>query len=145
MKDYYAILEVSPEASPEVITNAYRALVKKYHPDRYYASAMRSGIEERMQEINEAYTVLSTPDTRQQYDRRLETYRQQAPTQTQRAKRTRELKKLVYWFLLVLFLALFFRTLVRVAAIILMSPVGKVATLALVAYITWKWLSRKKG
>ena len=33
MKNYYEILEVSQNASPEVIEKAYKALVKKYHPD----------------------------------------------------------------------------------------------------------------
>ena len=32
-KTYYDWLEVSPKASPEVIEKAYKALVKKYHPD----------------------------------------------------------------------------------------------------------------
>ena len=33
MKNYYKILEVSENASPEVIEKAYKVLVKKYHPD----------------------------------------------------------------------------------------------------------------
>lgn len=33
MKDYYEILEISESASEEVIHMAYKALVKKYHPD----------------------------------------------------------------------------------------------------------------
>ena len=33
MIDYYDLLEVSPKASKEVISNAYKALAKKWHPD----------------------------------------------------------------------------------------------------------------
>lgn len=33
MKDYYKILQVASDASPEVIQMAYKALAKKYHPD----------------------------------------------------------------------------------------------------------------
>ena len=33
MKDYYAILEVHPKASQEIIKKAYLTLAKKYHPD----------------------------------------------------------------------------------------------------------------
>ena len=58
MKNYYEILEVDSKASPEVIEKAYKTLVKKYHPE------LQNGIreneyEEKMKEINEAYSVLT--------------------------------------------------------------------------------------
>lgn len=68
MKDYYEILEVSMNASQEVIEKSYRVLAKKYHPDvqngtnRYLA-------EETLKDINEAYSVLSDRHLRQAYDR----------------------------------------------------------------------------
>ncbi|MCE3236162.1 MAG: heat shock protein DnaJ domain protein [Vampirovibrio sp.] len=74
MKDYYKILQIHPEASLEVMNNAYRTLVRQYHPDLYH-SHRRSPMNEKMQEINEAYSALSNPITRADYDRR---YRQQA-------------------------------------------------------------------
>ena len=61
--DYYAILQVSPEAESEVIRLAYKALAKKYHPDRGGQD------EERMRLINEAYEVLSDGGRRAEYDR----------------------------------------------------------------------------
>lgn len=69
MKDYYKILQIHPEASLEVMNNAYRALVRQYHPDLYH-SHRRGPMNEKMQEINEAYSVLSNPATRADYDRR---------------------------------------------------------------------------
>ena len=58
MKNYYEILEVDKKASPEVIEKAYKTLVKKYHPDLQEAEN-NGQYEEKMKEINEAYSVLS--------------------------------------------------------------------------------------
>ena len=67
MKDYYAILGVPRDASPEEIKRAYRELAKKYHPDKNRGDPEA---EERFKEINEAYAVLSDPQRRAEYDRR---------------------------------------------------------------------------
>ncbi|MEE8394751.1 MAG: tetratricopeptide repeat protein [bacterium] len=66
MKTLYEILEVSPVASGSVIQGAYRALMKNaaHHPDLGGSSAAA-------QAINEAYAILSNPDTRREYDRTL--------------------------------------------------------------------------
>ena len=61
--NYYEILQVCPDASEEVIKAAYKALVKKYHPDNGGA-----GGTEKIQIINEAYNVLSDPKSRKSYD-----------------------------------------------------------------------------
>jgi hypothetical protein len=63
--DYYAILEVSENASPEVITSAYRSLARKYHPDTNPSPAANT----RMKSINVAYDVLSDRNKRAAYDR----------------------------------------------------------------------------
>lgn len=73
MKDYYNILEVSEEASEEVIHMAYKGLVKKYHPD---ARGENADYEEKMKEINEAYSVLSNPEARRAYDRKRKSVKQ---------------------------------------------------------------------
>ncbi len=58
------------EAEPEVIERAYRALVRKYHPDRTAPEATAEATR-RMQAINEAYEVLRDPAKRRAYDRTL--------------------------------------------------------------------------
>ncbi len=63
--DYYAILQVHPNASKEVIAAAYRKLASKYHPD---VSNSTEAID-KMKLLNEAYEVLSDPSKRSAYDR----------------------------------------------------------------------------
>ncbi len=64
-KNYYKILGVSKDASPEEIKKAFRRLALKYHPDKNRGDKVA---EERFKEINEAYAVLSDPEKRRQYD-----------------------------------------------------------------------------
>ncbi len=66
-KDYYEILGVKRDASPEEIKKAYRQLAMKYHPDRNPGDRKA---EERFKEIGTAYEVLSDPKKRDLYDRR---------------------------------------------------------------------------
>lgn len=63
-KDYYKLLEVVPNASPEVISAAFKALSVKFHPDVF-----AGGSDEPFKAISEAYTVLSNPSSRRKYDR----------------------------------------------------------------------------
>ena len=63
-KDYYAILGVHPSAEEAVISAAYRALAKLYHPDLYKGS----DAADRMAKINEAYETLSDEEKRKEYD-----------------------------------------------------------------------------
>lgn len=55
MKDPYVVLGVSKDASDEEIKDAYRALVKKYHPDKFADSDLAELANEKMKEINAAY------------------------------------------------------------------------------------------
>ncbi len=66
MKDYYAILGVSREATSEEIKRAFRKLARETHPD---ANPDDAAAEARFREIAEAYEVLSDPDKRARYDR----------------------------------------------------------------------------
>jgi hypothetical protein len=63
-KDLYDELQVSRSAEPEVIEAAYRRLARKYHPDVSNDPASAA----RMQRIIHAYTVLSDPRRRAEYD-----------------------------------------------------------------------------
>lgn len=62
-KDYYQILQVHHDASPEVIKAAYRKLCTLYHPD----SSHNANETVRMTEIIEAYQILSNADSRTAY------------------------------------------------------------------------------
>ena len=55
MKDPYAVLGVSKNASDDEIKNAYRELARKYHPDNYTDNPLSDLAGEKMKEINEAY------------------------------------------------------------------------------------------
>lgn len=70
-KNYYDILEVNKNASPEVIEKAYKTLVKKYHPDLQTDSSKEKA-ENKMKELNEAYEILSNTEKRQAYNSKLE-------------------------------------------------------------------------
>jgi len=65
-KDYYKTLGVNSDATAAEIRKAYRKLAKKYHPDRHGGS---KAAEEKFKAIGDAYSVLSDPDKRKQYDR----------------------------------------------------------------------------
>lgn len=61
-KDYYKILEVDSNASPDDIKKSFRKLAMKYHPDK------QNGDKAKFQEINEAYGVIGDTKKKQQYD-----------------------------------------------------------------------------
>ena len=69
-KDLYKLLGLSRDASQEEIRKAHRKLVRKYHPD---ANSEDPQAEERFKEIQQAYEVLSNPQKRRGYDKRLHT------------------------------------------------------------------------
>ncbi len=59
MNQYYEILEIKPGASPEEVKQAYRKLVKEWHPDRFPDQPQRhQQAEEKIKQINEAYEYL---------------------------------------------------------------------------------------
>ena len=64
-RDYYEILGVARDASPEDVKKAYRKLAHQHHPDKNPGD--RSA-EERFKEISESYEILGNPEKRQAYD-----------------------------------------------------------------------------
>lgn len=59
MMNPYEVLGIKEGASQEEIKAAYKALVKKYHPDRYQNNPLADLAEEKLQQINEAYDMLT--------------------------------------------------------------------------------------
>ena len=76
--DYYSILKLANDASPDQVHHAYRALAREYHPDRNPTPEARS----RMTLINEAFECLKDLEKRRAYDRRFSIA---APPELQRA------------------------------------------------------------
>jgi len=66
MKNYYHILGVTKESTPEEIKKNYRKLALQYHPDK---NNQDPAAAEKFKEVSEAYEVLSNPQKKAQYDR----------------------------------------------------------------------------
>jgi DnaJ-class molecular chaperone len=64
-RDYYEVLDIVPDASAEEIKEAYHRRAFQSHPDRNRKSEEAN---KKMQEINEAYAILSDPIKRREYD-----------------------------------------------------------------------------
>jgi curved DNA-binding protein len=64
-RDYYEVLGISRDATADQIQQAFRTLARRYHPD----VNKDPNAEDRFKEVNEAYQVLSNPQTRKRYDR----------------------------------------------------------------------------
>ncbi|QIK79620.1 J domain-containing protein [Sphingomonas piscis] len=62
-KDFYSVLQVSSSAEQAAIQRAYRALMRRYHPDAGWEQDAA-----RTKQINAAYDVLSDPEKRRLYD-----------------------------------------------------------------------------
>lgn len=67
-KDLYAVLDVSPFATQSQIKDSYYKLSMKYHPDHNHG---RPDAELLFKELNDAYSVLSKPSSRRNYDKGL--------------------------------------------------------------------------
>lgn len=80
----YEILEVSEKASDEIIEKAYKVLAKKYHPDLQTPENKKSA-EEKMKQLNDAYTTLSDKNKRAEYDTGLKRIREQEEIRKQNA------------------------------------------------------------
>jgi len=69
--DYYGILGINKGANEADIKSAYRRLAKQYHPDLYSNAPEqeKKKAEAKFKEINQAYSVLSDPSKKSNYDR----------------------------------------------------------------------------
>ena len=64
-RDYYEVLGLSKNSDEKEIKTAYRKLSMKLHPDRNKAP----DAEEKFKEVQEAYEILSNPESRSKYDK----------------------------------------------------------------------------
>jgi len=75
-RDYYKVLQVDPEAEPEIIQAAYETLAARFHPE----SDLTGVHEVRRKDLDRAYAVLSNPGRRAAYDiERSDPYRPMGP------------------------------------------------------------------
>jgi curved DNA-binding protein CbpA len=61
--DYYETLQISPNADADTVQRVFRMLAQRFHPDN-----TETGNADRFRELHEAYSVLSAPEKRAQYD-----------------------------------------------------------------------------
>ncbi|KAB2957429.1 MAG: DnaJ domain-containing protein [Thermoanaerobaculia bacterium] len=66
-KDYYTVLSVARNATPDEIRECFRQLARERHPDRFQGEE-RAKAEISFQELTEAFNVLSSPERRRQHD-----------------------------------------------------------------------------
>jgi len=61
--DYYEVLQISPNADADTVQRVFRMLAQRFHPDN-----KETGNADRFRALHEAYSVLSVPEKRAQYD-----------------------------------------------------------------------------
>lgn len=77
-KNYYVLLGVPTDATPDRITRAYRRLAREWHPDAAGGSA------EQFQTLQDAYQTLSNEIARERYDRSLRARTEPVPVRSSR-------------------------------------------------------------
>ena len=80
MINYYHVLGLSEDATPEEIKAAFKKLAVKYHPDKHPG---RSDMEEKFKEVNQAHQILSDPYEKARFDLKLK-YQQFSDSQSTR-------------------------------------------------------------
>ncbi len=92
--DYYSILDVAPEATPDEVKQAYRRLARLFHPD-----LNKQAEDTRIKSLNEAYAILGDPVRRTAYDiQRLESMKRDVIVNfiMQQRERVRQQKRMTW-------------------------------------------------
>ena len=131
MTDWYDVLQVSPDAEPAVIHSAYRALVKRYHPDKFHGDTTQA--EARMKLINAAYTVLGDDTQRRRYDRS-----RNKPNAGDKQPFWAKLSMPWWGWLIVWGLVM-----PKVLGWMMVSPIGKMAMMLLTVVIFWRLMPQR--
>lgn len=84
MKDYYEILEVSYNASKDMISKAFIVLSKRYHPD--VTKLEKKEAEEKFIDVKEAYDCLMDDEKKKEYDEKLKEFKKNQILETLRNK-----------------------------------------------------------
>ena len=79
-KDYYVILDIVYPSDAQGIKSAYRKQSLKWHPDRNRGR----NTEEEMKAVNEAYSILGNPMSKERYDREYQVFKQSQRGQEKR-------------------------------------------------------------
>jgi curved DNA-binding protein CbpA len=121
-RTHYDILNVSPHAEPVVVEAAYRALIKKYHPDQ----AADVPVSKDAAAINEAFAILKDSGRRAEYDHRLWTRQQSARLSELKALDRPRPARLFGWsgWLAALLLAVALASVVAGRPVVLPVPAG---------------------
>ena len=81
--NHYEVIELAPNAKTNEIKDAYYAMARRYHPDRFHlksGTAVHNRISSAFARVTQAYEVLTDPNARAAYDQTLERSRQYAAT-----------------------------------------------------------------
>ncbi len=81
-RGYYGVLGIKQYAAPADIKSAYYNAAKRFHPDRHFylcSEDLKGKLSDIFAYITEAYTTLSHPEKRREYDRRLSSAKPAAP------------------------------------------------------------------
>lgn len=92
MKSLYEILGINSDSGKDEIKKKYRELAKKYHPDRMINASEKEKVEaeKKFREINDAYTILSDDEKRNEYDKMAESKNGYGKNKKSKAKTERE-------------------------------------------------------
>lgn len=103
--DLYAVLGVLPTATQTEISRAYRALVRKHHPDTRPRIAPETDPDDALRQVIAAYAVLRDATRRAEYDRtslrrahRVTSQVQQAPADRRLIRQPSIVAGPVYWY-----------------------------------------------